>query len=245
MERHLASRGFTDVRWITEYPVSHPFVVWLHEKLGKELSISCISGLVKNLEACKDLLDDPNVESALMCDDDVVFVKDWKEKMQIPEGIPFVNTSVGINFSMLPDGKLRQINNNGGCEVIWMNKEFAKTVLDNVDGRAGIDHVYFALLREMRFPLICSPIAQQTSLLCPKSSSLTPSNTRQTWMEYLNNFKKTGLVYSDLWKQSNISRDLEKYKNSVEEDFFNLYDLKIDIQNWDYIQQRAHSMSIH
>jgi hypothetical protein len=56
IEDHLTSRGFTDVKWITDYPRNHPFVVWLHRRLGKELSSSNISGVVKQLEACKDLV---------------------------------------------------------------------------------------------------------------------------------------------------------------------------------------------
>ena len=239
LEEHLASRGFTDVRWITGYPVSHPFVQWLHSRLDKELSISCISGLVKQLEASKDFLEDPTVDSALFCDDDAVFIKDWKEKMQLPEGVPFVNMSVGVNFDIFPDGRLRQMGNNGGCEVVWMNKDFARMVLENVDARSGIDHVYFALIRSMGYPLLCSPIAQQTSLLEPKSSSLSPSNTKQTWLEYINNFKRTGLVYSELWKESGLEP-----RRRVEDEFFNLFDRRIDISNEGYILIRQVSTEV-
>jgi hypothetical protein len=116
--------------------------------------------------------------------------------MQIPPGVPFVNMCVGTNFHILPDGQLRQLNNNGGCEVVWMNKSFARVILDNVDARAGIDHVYFALIRDLGYPLLCSPIAQQTSILEPKKSSFIHEPdcvAKQTWVEYINNFKRTGL----------------------------------------------------
>jgi hypothetical protein len=156
------------------------------------------------MEACKDLIEDNTVDSAFFCDDDAVFIKDWKERMQIPQGFPFVNMCVGTNFHILPDGKLRQLNNNGGCEVVWMDKRFARVVLDNVDARAGIDHVYFALIRDLGYPLLCSPIAQQTSILEPKKSSLINEPecvAKETWLEYINNFKRTGLVYSELWDE--------------------------------------------
>ena len=210
LEEYLTARGFTDVKWVTKYPVSHPFVQWLHARLGKHLSPSCISGLVKHLEACLDLVNDPTVDSAILCDDDVVFLKDWKEKLQIPQGAPFVNVSVGVNYQVYPDGQLRQLNNNGGCEAVWMTKEFARVVLRNVDARAGIDHVYFALVRALGFPLLCSPIAQQTSSLEPRKSSLEISEKYQPprpWYEYVSDFKPTRLDYVSLWNESQIPRD--------------------------------------
>lgn len=210
LEQHLKDRGFTDVVWITKYPVTHPFVQWLHARLGKYLSPSCISGLVKNLESCKALVDDPTVDSALFCDDDAVFIKDWKEKMKIPQGIPFVNVSVGVCFHLLPDGKLVQLQNNGGCEVIWMTKDFARLVIENVDGRSGIDHVYYAILKALGYPLLCSPVAQQTSILEPKKSSLENSEKYQppqSWLDYVNNFKPTGLNYVSLWNESGYVRE--------------------------------------
>jgi hypothetical protein len=210
LEQHLKDRGFTDVTWITGYPVNHPFVQWLHVRLGKYLSPSCISGLVKNLESCKALVDDPSVESALFCDDDAVFIKDWASKMHIPEGIPFVNVSVGVQFHVMPNGNIQQINNNGGCEVIWMTKDFARFVIQNVDARSGIDHVYFAIVRFLGFPLLCSPIAQQTSLLEPKKSSLEHGEKYQppeSWFDFVSNFKPTGLDYIQLWNESGIARE--------------------------------------
>jgi len=210
LERHLKERGFTDVHWITGYPVNHPFVQWLHRRLGAHLSPSCISGLVKNLESCKALVEDPTVDSAFFCDDDAVFIKDWRTKFQLQPRLPFINASIGVNFHVFPDGVLRQMNNNGGCEVVWFNKDFARVVLQNVDARAGIDHVYFALVRALGFPLLCSPIAQQTSILQPKASSLENSSKYQPpepWFEYVSNFKPTGLDYSALWNESKIPRD--------------------------------------
>lgn len=210
LEKHLKDRGFTDVVWITKYPVNHPFVQWLHKRLGQYLSPSCISGLVKNLESCKALVDDPNIDSAMFCDDDAVFIKDWEKKMQVPQGIPFVNMSVGINFDILPDGRLRQLGNNGGCEVVWMTKDFARIIIDNVDARSGIDHVMFGLVRTIGCPLICSPIAQQTSVLEPRKSSLENSDKYQpveSWNVFVNNFKPTRLKYLDLWNESGYTRE--------------------------------------
>ena len=178
LEEHLKSRGFTDVVWITGYSKTHPFVMWLHNRLGNE---------------------------AIFCDDDAVFIKEWKDKLQIPIGIPFLNICVGTNFEILPDGKLRNLRNNGGCEAAWMTKDFARILLQNVDGRSASDQVTFGILISLDLPLLCSPVAQQTSILNPKTSTLNLTQTN--WREFLTNFKRTGLVYSELWKEYGGPRD--------------------------------------
>ena len=209
-EKHLKDRGFTDVKWITCYPVDHPFVQWLHVRLGEYTSPPAISGLIKNLEAFKDLAEDPTISSAMFCDDDAVFIKDWKTKMDLPDGIPFVNLSVGVNFEILPDGKLRQLQNNGGCEVFWASRDFARFVTRNVDARFGLDHVFFAMMHFFRFPVLCSPIAQQTSILEPRPPSIETASKytpTETWDSYVVNFKPTGLDYTQLWNESGIARE--------------------------------------
>ena len=208
LEQHLKERGFTDVKWITGYPADHPFVEWLYLRLGKYCNPYLISGIVKNFVALEDLVNDPTIDSALFCDDDVVFIKDWEEKMKIPKGFPFVNLSVGVNYNILPDGQLRQLQNNGGCEFVWLSKDFARFILQNVDSRETIDHVIFAMVRFLGFPLLCSPVAQQTSLLDPKKSSLDhKSKNTGNYVDYVINFKPTGLDYTELWNESGITRD--------------------------------------
>lgn len=207
LEHHLKDRGFIDVVWVTGYSTSHPFVQWLHKRLGKHINLAGISGLVKSLESLQMFVDDPTVNSAMFCDDDVVFIKDWKEKLKLPEGLPFINASVGVNFYILPDGRLRELNNNGGCEVAWMTKDFARFVLNNVDARSGLDHVFFAMMILLGFPLICSPVAQQTSILLPKKPSIEECEPAEKWFEFIKNFKPTGLNYLALWNESGYSRE--------------------------------------
>jgi hypothetical protein len=162
------------------------------------------------MEGLQHFVNDPTVTEALFCDDDVVFIRDWKTKFKTYPGIPFINASVGVNFSILPDGELRQLNNNGGCEAVWMTKPFAQFILNNVDARGGLDHVYFGLVRHAGLPLLCSPVAQQTSLLHSKRGRLPNTGEYQPelpWHEFVNSFKPTGLVYSELWNESGIARD--------------------------------------
>jgi hypothetical protein len=207
LEQHLKDRGLTDVKWITGYPADHPFVQWLYVRLDKYCPPTLISGIVKSFVALEDFVNDPTIDSALFCDDDVVFIKDWKEKMQIPVGIPFVNMSIGVNFNILPDGRPRQLQNNGGCELVWLTKDFARFILKNVDSRESMDHVIFAMVRFLGFPLVCSPIAQQTSLLTKKSSLDHNLKNTGDWIDYVLNFKPTGLDYTELWNESGIIRE--------------------------------------
>ena len=205
LEEHLKSRGFTDVVWITGYSKTHPFVMWLHNRLGNQLNLPAVSGLVKHYESLEHFVRDPTINEAIFCDDDAVFIKEWKDKLQIPIGIPFLNICVGTNFEILPDGKLRNLRNNGGCEAAWMTKDFARILLQNVDGRSASDQVTFGILISLDLPLLCSPVAQQTSILNPKTSTLNLTQTN--WREFLTNFKRTGLVYSELWKEYGGPRD--------------------------------------
>ena len=241
LEQHLKDRGFTDVKWITGYPADHPFVQWLYLDLEKYCNTSLISGLVKSFEAFEDLVNDPTIDSAMFCDDDAVFIKDWETKMQIPEGFPFVNMSVGVNFHIIPDGRIQEINNNGGCEVVWLTKDFARFMLQNVDSRQGGDIVKHAMVRFLGFPLVCSPIAQQTSILAPKSSTLKhDSKNTEDWKDYILNFKPTGLSYEELCNRSGLRKENpDELKKFIEREFFELFDMTIDIKNWEYIFMRA------
>jgi len=198
VSRHLQYRGVTDLVWITEFPKDDPYVVWFHNKLKISCNIAFTSGLVKTLESLRHFVQSDK-KSAFFVDDDVVLIKDWR-KHPIPN-LPFVNMSVGVNFGILPDGNPRMIGNNGGCEMTYITREFAKLILDNVDVRQTIDIVIHALVNYSKFPLVCVPVAQQTSLLEPKTSSLGNSGILN-WIDFVNNFKPTGVRYEDLRNES-------------------------------------------
>ena len=202
LENHLKKRGFTNVEWITDYSVDHPYVKWLYEKLGKKTSLAHISGLVKGYEMFRRVVRDKSSEKwFLKGDDDIVFIKNWN--VPLPENLIYVNMSVGVNFHILPDAKPQYIGNNGGAEVFCFTREFAQLILDNIDTRQSSDIVVHALLRHVGHPLVCIPVAQQTSLLEPKTSSLKiMDQTLQPWIEFVQNFKPTGVHYEDLRNES-------------------------------------------
>lgn len=199
LEEHLKDRGFADVEWITDYSTEHPFVKWLHERIGG--SLAHISGLVKGMEMYRRVVHDKGPDKWFWKgDDDIVFIKNWN--VSLPENLMYVNTSVGVNFHVLPDAKPQYIGNNGGAEVFCFTREFAQLVLDNVDTRQTGDIVIHGLLRHLGHSLVCIPVAQQTSLLEPKNSTLVVDQTLMPWVEFVQKFKPTGVKYEDLRNES-------------------------------------------
>lgn len=198
LEKHLSTRNVKDPVWITDYPKNDPYVIWMHNRLGITMNLGFTSGLVKTLETLRMFVLS-NEKSAFFADDDVVLVKNW-DSFPIPDR-PYVNMSVGVNFSILPDGKQRIIGNNGGCELMYMTKEFAQYMLDNVDARQPIDVVIHGLMKHAKTQLVCVPVAQQTSILELESSSLGDSGT-PSWIEFVRNFKPTGIRYEELRHES-------------------------------------------
>ena len=201
LEEHLKKRGFDDVEWITDYAADHPYVKWLHKRLGGTTSLAHISGLVKALEMFHTVLHDKTPNKWFWKgDDDIVFIKKWN--VPIPDDLIYVNMSVGVNFHIFPNAKPQLIGNNGGSEVYCFTREFAKLFLDNVDTRQSGDIIIHGLLRHIGHPLACIPVAQQTSLLEPKNSSLVFDQTLTPWVQFVQNFKPTGVRYEDLRNES-------------------------------------------
>ena len=199
LEEHLKNRRFTDVEWITDYSTEHPFVKWLHTRIGG--SLAHISGLVKGMEMYRRVVHDKGPDKWFWKgDDDIVFIKNWN--VPLPENLIYVNMSVGVNFHVLPDAKPQYIGNNGGAEVFCFTREFAQLVLDNVDTRQTGDIVIHGLLLHLGHPLTCIPVAQQTSLLEPKNSTLKFDETLTPWVQFVQNFKPTGIKYEDLRNES-------------------------------------------
>jgi hypothetical protein len=201
LEEHLKERGFTDVEWVTEYPADHPYVKWLHARLGGTTSLAHISGLVKFTETCRRIVHDKGPDKWFWKgDDDVVFIKHWN--VPVPGELMYINMSVGVNFHILPDAQPQYIWNNGGAEVMCFTREFAQLFLDNIDTRQSGDIVIHGLLNYIKHPLVCIPVAQQTSLLEPKQSTLVVDQTLTPWVEFVQKFKPTGIKYEDLRNES-------------------------------------------
>jgi hypothetical protein len=75
-------------------------------------------------------------------------------------------------------------------------------MLDNVDTRQSSDIVIHGFLNHIRHPLVCIPVAHQTSLLEPRKSTLEVDQTLMPWVQFVQNFKPTGIKYEDLRNES-------------------------------------------
>jgi hypothetical protein len=173
----------------------------MHKRLGGKGSPAHISGFVKGMEMFRLVARDKGTDKWFWkCDDDAVFIKNWN--VSIPDELMYVNMSVGVNFHVLPDAKPQYIGNNGGAEVFCFTREFAQLFLDNVDTRQTGDIVIHGLLHHVGHPLVCIPVAQQTSLLEPKNSTLNFDETLTPWIPFVEQFKPTGIKYEDLRNES-------------------------------------------
>jgi len=243
LEKHLEERGFTDVTWFTKYSKIHPFVEWLHGKFEKRCSVEGISGLIKFYECILMFLEDETAgDRAVFCDDDVVFVDGAKDVINTVQYYPFINLSKGILFHVSASKMLIENDmwNNGGAEAVMISREYCNFIINNFDLRAGIDHVLAAPLLHSGLKLYMLPIAQQTSLLTKVAHFNDPISS-EIWYDFIRNYKPTGISYIDLWKESGLPREdkMDEYKKLVEDDFYMVYNQRIDIRNWNYIILRA------
>jgi len=243
LEKHLEERGFTDVVWYTKYSKSNPFVEWIHEKFNKRCSVEGISGLIKFYECMLMFLEDETAgDRAIFCDDDVVFIDGAKDVINSVEYYPFINLSMGIWFHIYPTKMIMENDkwNNGGAEAVMISRDYCKFLINNFDLRAGIDHVLAAPLLHHGLKLYMLPIAQQTSLLTKVANFNDPISS-EIWYDFINGYKPTGISYLDLWKESGLNREDNMYelKQLVEEDFYKVYNQRIDIKNLNYIILRA------
>jgi hypothetical protein len=243
LEKHLEERGFTDVVWCTKYSKSNPFVEWIHEKFNKRCSVEGISGLIKLYECMLMFIEDEMAgDRAVFCDDDVVFIDGAKDAINSLPNYPFINLSVGIFYHIYPTKTIIENDkwNNGGSEAVIMTREFCKFLIENFDLRAGMDHVISGIVYKSNLKLYMVPIAQQTSLLTKVAHFNDPIST-EIWIDFILGYKPTGISYIDLWKESGIPKEdkMDEYKKMVEEDFYKMYNQRIDIKNLNYIALRA------
>lgn len=244
MEKHLQERGFTDVIWFTKYSKYHLFNQFVHEKFDKCISIEGLSGLIKLYECLLLFLDDETAgDHAIFCDDDIVFIEGSKDIIDTLPPYPFINLSIGVSFSILPNHSIYENNtfNNGGSEVVRISREFAKFIVSNFDLRMGMDHVYTGMLLYNNLKLYMCPIAQQTSILVRCEQSTYRTIGKGEIENFIFNFRPTGINYLDMWNESEMPHEdnMEFYKQIVEDDFYKRYGQKLDIQNWNYILNRS------
>jgi hypothetical protein len=232
LERHLKSVGFDEIVWKTNLTVDDPYVKWLNLTYCRHMSIGHCSGLAKNLEIFEEVSSD----YLMIVNDDVVFPKDWKYRVDKLEKKDVNVISLGVNYHVHPDSGLTFTGNVGGMECIILSRRFIEFFLNNIDFNQAIDIVIGAMMCYLRIPLEITPICQQTSILENNSSTGRAPVFEKDWITYTREYKPSGLRYS------HIKEEFRKFmimKNKVEEDFKNRFNFECDIWNIDYIHMRS------
>lgn len=197
LEKHLKKRGHIDVEYNTVYPPTDPFVHWLHETHCKHMSPGTISGVLKLLYTLHN-----NEEGYIMCaDDDVVFPKDWKERIEKINLLPINVICLGVNYHVHPDSGYTFTGNVGGMECIIISKKMGRFIADNVDFSQAPDIVISAIMAYHGIPLAITPVCQQTSLIENSTSTGAPAKYTKNWVEYIQTYRPSGITFSSLLEE--------------------------------------------
>lgn len=243
LEKHLKENGVFDnfkVHWVTDFKKDHPFVEFLHDFCAEHVSVEGLSGFVKFCENLKMGLETGD-SHFMISDDDVVFIKNWKEYFDSMK-LGFVNViGIGVNFHLLPDGKTVFTGNIGGCECIVVSKEFAQFFLNNIDFRQAVDIVISGIILHHKLPLVITTICQQTSFL-EKKSSLCHNSTKYEldWITFVNTYKPSGIKYKQIETEFILYTHMRK---TVEDDFEKCFGIRIPIYNKRYIIERFKALN--
>ena len=239
LDAHLTNRlnGKLKIIWVEDYNYDHQFIEFIQYKLKPPYGNKLVSNLVKTLFMLETMVKE-DIESAFIIDDDIVFHKDWKEILEsinLPDNILFLNLGTSTFFKDLKPikGKAYQIQNNGGCEGIYVKKQFAEHFLKNINFGNASDIVFHGFLNSINHPIVCVPIINQTSIIERETTLDHDTRKEQNWIQYVQ-------TYSSLKKESfyQLQYDFQKFleiKELKEKKFFELYGKKINIKNCGYV----------
>ena len=239
LEKHLEERvPIKDVRWCEDYNHDHLFVEWLHHTQKLPYGTKITSGLVKYLDICKTMIDE-DIPNAIILNDDAIFHRDWVEvynSVELSDKVLFINLGTCLMFENLKPEKCKvySLTNNGGCEGVYVSKQFAKLFLENLNMNYTIDIMFHGFLHWVKHPLLGLPICYQTSLMEKTSSLDHDTRTDGTdWQKFVTGYPTSPKVnYFELLKNFD---DYLKIKKSKEEQIFDLYGKKVNLRNIDYI----------
>ena len=183
---------------------------------------------------------DENIESMICIDDDVMFHRDWItildsiDFLQQPPLFINLGTSLRTPLAVPRHGTPYILDNNGGCEGMWVSLDFVKLFMNNMNMHHTIDTVIFGILNSIGHPILNIPVCYQTSCL-EKHSTLDHESRTDTmeWQEYVLRYTKLPKVtYDEMHKEYKMYRRLKKQK---EDKLFELYGKRIDVKNVGYI----------
>lgn len=238
LENRLVESVIKDIRWVEDYNHDHPFVQWLNIKLNIPHGTELTSNFVKSLIICKQMVDE-NIESAILINDDVTFHKNWKYIFEkIPDEVAlnnYINLGISPFFNLKPlIGEVHKMPTNGnGCEAVWITRDFAKGIIENLNMEEPLDVVYHGYLISSGRSILNVPICHQTSNLENVSDFDYDTRVTKNRVAYVNNYM--GL------KKYNFNKLLEDFKEfgerkcRIENKFEEIFGKHIDIKNVKYI----------
>jgi hypothetical protein len=237
LEPHLKDRvPIEDVRWCEDFNHDHPLVEWLNHTQKLPYGVKITSGLVKSLEIFRTMIDE-NIDRAIILNDDVMFHKDWLryyESVPVPDDILFVNIGTALFLDIKPvEGKVHVIGNNGGCEGVYVTKEFAELYLTCLNLNHTADIIVHGFLSSIGHPLLCLPICYQTSIIENKTSLDHDTRADGNWIQFVNGYKDSKKV--NYFKLLDQYKEYLKLKKSKEDKIFELYGKRVDLRNIDYV----------
>lgn len=236
LEQHFENRGISnyfDVEFVTDFTIEDPFVRWIYKCVAPHIDIREMSAFIKYCEIFKKIVNGHD-DHAVVCNDDVVFVDEWKKYFDTKKWGLMDIICIGVNFQLKPGNDYSITNNAGGCESVVVSKQFARFFLDNIEFGHGCDIVFGAMLMHHKIPIGATPICHQTSILECKFTHGGYNNTKfkYDWVTFTNTYKPSGLKYELLEQEF---QKFMKLKKTAENNFKKWYDIDIDLWNIEYI----------
>jgi GR25 family glycosyltransferase involved in LPS biosynthesis len=234
---------FPDAHIITQFDREDEFIPWIKYYTTSPLEMAMVSCNVKHYEALRDMVEN-DIEEAIIFEDDVVVIKDWKNKfMDIKNKYSPAQDYIKLgclhryNIDNLEHGAI-VVGNNGGTEGQYVTKTFAKMVLQNLRVDNTIDLIHHACLKNRQIP--CIPICSQTSIISNHDSYGHKYDMDMGhWKDYIVNYFDGKLYnYYELLKQYDI---FKKKKKEVENAFYEKYNTNVDIKRIDYVYNNEFS----
>lgn len=231
-ETHLNERGVQNLIWIDMFPSDCLFVRWVKKSTDTPLDTNLVSWYLKFLFALADGCDQDYI---MIIEDDVVFCKNWKEKI-LDLKLEHINLlGIGVCYSLRPEDPITFTKNPGGIECTIFSREACNYLVGNINFGICMDIMVGAvMLHEFRLDIYRTPICHQTSLLESKSSHVNSGDLG--WIDTVTRYKPTGNTWSTLITEFNKFKVL---KGQVDRELEETYGVTIDSQNIDFITQRS------
>lgn len=228
LENHLKERGVTDVEWVTDLNSDSKFVKWLHQRTQTPMAPGFLSCSVKHYSILADMVK-RNIQEAIILEDDVVLHKDFTKFTPLP-GLKLIKLGIGVNWNLKP-GSEPVITPNYGCsEAQYLTIDMAKHILDNLNFGHCVDIVYWAILYNLKHPLVTVPLAHQTSIL---EGSTTTGKSDTVKEMPLSQFIQTWNTLPKM-KWDSIIAEFNSI-TKVEDEFEKNFGKRLNIVNADYI----------